>query len=101
LADKELAQLLNVVAKDGLYHLLVTLDAAMPAPVRAQQKRSTKSGATVARIWRKRFARTLEEYYGYKVGDEYMPPPSHVVLSACNNLQLAGDGGKEGPLPPD
>jgi hypothetical protein len=97
LADKELAQLLNVVAKDGLYHLLVTLDCCHAGSgTRAAEKIDEEWGNRSQDLGGSDLPRTLEEYYGYKVGDEYMPPPSHVVLSACNNLQLAGDGGKGG-----
>lgn len=94
LADKELAQLLNLVAKDGLYHLLVTLDCCnIGTGTRGDNKideqwasRSQDLAGTVR-------PRQMSSYYGYNSGDTYAPPPSHIALVACSDLQLAGDSG--------
>lgn len=103
LADKEMAQLLNgVVGESGLYHMLVTLDCCNAGSgTRGEDKIDEEWGVRSVDLGSSDKPRELKDYYGYEAGDKYKLPPSHVMLSACSNLELAGDSGSGGAFTTD
>ncbi len=95
LADKEIARLLSVIAEgeNGLPHILVTLDTCHSGSG-TREGILGEEGEDLVRsveLPRRHDARSLDSYFGYAEGDEYVGPPPHINITACNNLQLAGD----------
>lgn len=89
-ADKELAQLLNSIGGDQKPHIVVTLDACNSGSGTRLGTDSEFAPRGEDLIEGHR-PRALADYFGYDAGDDYHAPPSHVVLTACTNLELAGD----------
>lgn len=99
LADKEIAQLLNQVATEekGIPHILLTVDACHSgsisregifSPVEQDEQQVTTRSLDLPSHNR----RDINTYFGYSEDhSDYVAPPAHVNISACSNLQLAGE----------
>lgn len=100
LADKEIAQLLNGLDRPekGLPHILVSLDTCHSGGGTREEGFQDPNtlgpdevGERIIVLPPSHKGRSINQYFGYRFGDTYQAPPSHVVMTGCNNLQLAGD----------
>jgi len=102
LADKELAVLLHEVSvgQSGTPHIIVTIDSCHSGGLTRDTDGPTYRNEEVSDTAE---ARTIDTYLGFgthyfkkDAGSSLVPTSTHIVMTACNHLQLAGETSEEG-----